>query len=301
VRILVLGNATADFGYPVEHLPRPGETILARGQSIEAGGKGLNQAVVASRAGGSVTFATAIGDDAEGALIRAYLIEQGLDSPAQRVAHGMTDRSIICTERSGQNMIVSTDRQAKSITLDDVHGLLHSLRRGDILLMQGNLSRETTRDSLAAAAAMGARAILNPAPISWDFSDLVKWAHILVVNEVEAETLSGVPAPEAAAEMLQQRGAATVIVTLGAAGALLRTETACLVPAPDTHAVDTAGAGDVFVGVLAAAIADGETVQEACGWAVRAASLSVTRPGTSGAFPTARELQHLRRSRVTSA
>ncbi len=297
----MLGNATADYGYQVERLPRPGETVLADGQSVEPGGKGLNQAVVAARAGASVTFATAIGDDADGAMIRAYLADEGLASSAQRMTRGPTDRSILCTERGGQNFIVSTDRQAKSIMIDDARDLLTALRPGDILLMQGNLSRETTGDALQAAEAAGVRTILNPAPITWDFSAVLKWSRILVVNEVEAETLSGAAEPETAAAILRRRGAGTVIVTLGAAGALLAAETACLIPAPDVQAVDTAGAGDVFVGVLAAAIAEREDVSEACGWAIRAASLSVTRPGTSGAFPTARELQQLRRAPGRSA
>ena len=275
----------------------PGETILARGQTLEPGGKGLNQAVVASRAGAHITFATAIGDDAEGALIRALLRDQGLGSAAQHVRDAPTDRSIICTDRRGENIIVSTDGLAKSITVEEVRPLLQSLASGDILLMQGNLSLETTRDSLAAAAAAGARVILNPAPIDWDYTGLLQWVHVLVLNEVEAETLSGVRASERAAEILQARGAGTVIVTLGAAGALLGTETALVVPAPAVDVVDTAGAGDVFVGVLAASLSEGTTLREACDWAVHAASLSVTRPGTSGSFPTARELHELRRSR----
>jgi ribokinase len=293
-RLLVIGNATADFGYAVECLPRRGETILAQGQSLEPGGKGLNQAVAAVRAGADVTFATAIGDDAEATMLRAFLAAEGLDSPAVRSMNGATDRSIVCTELSGENLIVSTDHKAKSIGFDDVRILLHSLRRDDMLLMQGNLSRATTRESLSVAAAAGARVVLNPAPIAWDFARLLQWAQVLVVNEIEAETLSGIAEPEAGAAALQLGGAGAVVVTLGASGALLRTGVVRAIAAPAVHAVDTAGAGDVFVGVLAASLLDGDTLDEACGWAVRAASLSVTRRGTSSSFPTALELRYLR-------
>jgi ribokinase len=251
----------------------------------------LNQAIVAARAGANVEFVTALGDDENAARIGVRLEAEGLTSKLQILCHGQTDRSIILVGQDGENMIVSTDRQAKSLRLDDMRDALDRLTQGDLLLMQGNLSQVVTEGAFTAAREAGALCMLNPAPITWSYDALLPLVDVLVVNEVEALMLTGMVDPDRAASQLRARGCDAVIVTLGAAGALLRSAGSCAdLPAPPVEACDTTGAGDVFVGVLGAALADGVALESACRWAIRAASLSVTRPGTSESFPSRAEL-----------
>ncbi len=162
--------------------------------------------------------------------------------------------------------------------------------------MQGNLSRTTTEACLIEARRRGARTLLNPAPIAFDYAGLWPLVDVAIVNEVESRVLGAIEAHDQAARRLLELGAGAAIVTLGAAGALVVTRDAARpVPAPTVAVVDTAGAGDVFCGVFAAALAGGRGLPDAVPLAVAAASLAVTRRGTSSAFPSAAELAALER------
>ncbi|MFO1056119.1 MAG: ribokinase [Dongiaceae bacterium] len=296
----VVGNAVLDITFELDRLPQPGETLLARARRTDVGGKGLNQAIVARRAGGTVRFAAAVGRDAEAALIGERMAAEGLAADGLLVGPGPTDQSIIHLDRAGENMIVSTAAQARGLTAAALLPRLEGLGPADLLLMQGNLTRAATEACLRRARAAGARTLLNPAPIDWDYGGLWPLVDLAIVNEGEACRLGGVDDPLAAARGLGAGGAGAVVVTLGPRGAvLLRGSAAERFPAPAVTAVDTAGAGDVFCGVLAAALSPGipegpMPMRDAVAWAVAAASLSVTRPGTSSAFPAAAELARLR-------
>ena len=289
--LLVVGNATVDVSFELEALPRPGETLLARGRMVDAGGKGLNQAVVARRAGAEVIYVAAIGDDPEADFIHARLAAEGLPGADLLCRSGPTDQSIIYLDRHGENMIVSTADRARSLTGAQVSERFERLGRGDLLLLQGNLARATTEDCLARGRASGMFTLLNPAPIDYPYAGLWPLVDLAVVNDVEAATLGGDGAPAESARRLLFAGAGAVVATLGPKGALIvegaRTTS---VPAATVAVVDTAGAGDVFCGVLAAALSEGRPLPDAVAWAVAAASLSVTRRGTSSAFPTPAEL-----------
>jgi ribokinase len=290
--VLVIGNATVDFSFEVDHLPAPGETLLAHSRLIDAGGKGLNQAVVARRAGATVVYLAAVGTDANAQVIRNRLAAEGLDDQLL-VRDGPTDQSIIYLAPGGENMIVSTADRAAPVRRTAL--ALETLVRG-CAFMQGNLGRETTRSCLAAGRRRGARIVLNPAPIAFDYGDLWSCVDVAVVNLVECRGLGGKDDPVEAARRLIATGAAAVVVTLGKQGALAVTSEAVrAAPAPIVAAVDATGAGDVFCGVLVAALADGDSLADAVPSAVAAASLSVTRRGTSSAFPSAAELAALRR------
>jgi ribokinase len=292
--ILVIGNATVDLSFEVDHLPEPGETLLARSRLVDAGGKGLNQAIVAHRAGAAVTYVAAIGDDADGQIICRRLLDEEMDLAHLRIREGATDQSIIYLDPQGENAIVSTAAMATSLGAADAAAPLDALQNGDLLLMQGNLSRTTTEACLIEARRRGARTLLNPAPIAFDYAGLWPIVDVAIVNEVESRVLGGIEPHDAAARRLLALGAGAVIVTLGAAGALVVTRDGVRpVPAPTVTVVDTAGAGDVFCGVLAAALARGRSLADAVPLAVTAASLAVTRRGTSSAFPSAAELAAL--------
>lgn len=285
-RVLVLGNATVDVVQRVDRLPRPGETRLGSAPRRCAGGKGLNQAVVAARAGAEVALVAAIGRDADGAFLRAAVAGEPL--AAQWIeAEAPTDASSIWVAADGENMILSSAGCAASIDASRADAALARIGRGDWLLLQGNLAAEVTRRAATAARARGAAVVFNPSPITEAPAAILSIADVVVVNEIEAATLGGAAAIGAA-------GAQAVLLTRGAAGATLQVAgNAVPVAAPRVAAIDTAGAGDVVVGTLVALLSRGLPPERAAGLAVRAASLSVTREGTHPAFPTPEEFATL--------
>jgi ribokinase len=293
--VVVIGNAVVDVVYRVERLPRSGETVLARERTVEVGGKGLNQAIVARRAGAEVRFCAGVGGDPGAAMIRACLEADRLSTAWLISVPCATDESIIYVAGSGENCIASTDEAAKHLTPAYTEGVLAGVAPGDVLLLQGNLSREVTGTCLARARTAAATTILNPAPVAFDYIGLWPMVDIVVLNQAEAELLTGEVESDLATAVLHRRGASKVVLTLGPEGALVRGEPELPqhVPAPAVTAVDTTGAGDVAVGVVAAGIDRGLPLMPAVRWAVAAASHKVTRRGTSSGLPTSVELAAL--------
>jgi ribokinase len=284
--ILVIGNAVTDLSYPVQAVARAGETVLATGPVLDVGGKGLNQAVMARRAGSQVRLLAVIGSDAHGERIEQQLRAEGIDAANLLRREGLSDHSIIQVGRDGENAIISVTSMARSLGRDQTEPLLDRLGPADSLLLQGNLTREVTEACLIRTRRRAVRSVVNPAPIAFDYQPLWPLIDVAILNQIEATTLTGESAPEAAARRLRAFGVGLVAVTLGRAGALLAHEDRLeRIAATAVTAVDSTGAGDVFSGVFAAGLDQGLTPGTACRWAVAAASRAVTRPGTLRAFP----------------
>jgi ribokinase len=206
-----------------------------------------------------------------------------------------TDESLIFVSPSGENAIVSICDAAQSLSVEEALEVIGELRGGDLLLMQGNLSRSTTFSAFEAARAAKLRTLVNPAPIAFDYGGLWPMIDFALVNEVEAAVLGGSGEVERAELKLLSFGCRNVVVTLGAAGARLYNAGGVdHVRAPVVEAINTTGAGDVVCGVFSAGIEQGLSSYNALSWAVAAASLSVTRRGTGASFPTREELGKLR-------
>jgi ribokinase len=287
----VVGNACIDTTFQVERLPLGGDTINADGSSDGFGGKGLNQAIAASRAGADVRFSAAIGQDADGERIAARLVLEGLITEGLVRLPLPTDRSAIIVDRHGENMIVSAVDCARAFDPLAATDLADRLAPGDIVVLQGNLRSDITAAVVALARQQAARVVFNASPLAESPAAWPGVVDVLVVNRHEAATLSGLPSPNAAAPALRASGAETVIITLGGDGALIcDSEGERSLPAAPVIAIDTSGAGDVFCGVLAAALARGLGIVEAATVANRAAAIAVTRRGTLASCPTSHEL-----------
>jgi ribokinase len=295
--IRVVGNVAIDTTLRVERFPLPGETVAALGSHEDLGGKGANQAIVIARTGCAVSLAAAVGaKDLAG--IAARLVAESVDARCLWPFDGPTDRSSIYVDAAGENTIVSVTAAARSY--DPVAaGALGGVAPGDTVLCQGNLRPEAIIATLRAARAAGAATVLNPSPI-FDVKDF-DWAlaDLVIANRVEAEALTGEREPSAAAAALRAAGAGAVVVTLGRDGAMLAGEETVTIAAPPVAAVDTAGAGDVFCGMLVAGRAMGRDFAAAMANAAAGAALSVTRPGVAASFPTAAEMQWLMAGRAT--
>jgi len=284
-RVCVVGNAALDLSLRVEHLPVAGETSLAVETLYDLGGKGANQAVVVARAGTPTQLFAAIGQDAEGDRIVAQLSAEGIDTSHMMRVPYPTDLSIITVDARGENTIV-TRNEAAARYHPEPRSIVDATRAGDWIALQGNLSADFTAQMLRAAR-LGARCtLLNPGPVGFDCVPLLGDVDVLVVNRVEASTLSAHDDPARAAEVLQHAGAREVCVTLGAEGVLWCNERGTQhLPAVRATAIDTVGAGDAFCGTLLAAFGHGLAMPSALRWAQAIAAVVVTRRGAQASFP----------------
>ena len=290
--VCVLGSINWDMFAHVADLPRPGETILSHGLAQSPGGKGLNQAVAAARFGAPTRMIGALGKDAVGDQLRAFIREAGIDDSAIRTFdNAPTGQAFICLADHGENLIVVTSGS---------NGLVDAAAAGAVPDARVFLTQfETPLPAIAAffRAARGTK-ILNAAPALMEGRHLLALADILIVNETELERFSGHVVRDAADAAPAARslltGAQTVIVTLGAEGALA-VDAKAEIPVPGRNAkvVDTVGAGDCFCGVLAAALAQGAGLADAMRLANAAASIAVTRPGAAMSMPTRDEVMAL--------
>jgi ribokinase len=299
-RIVVVGSSNTDMVVRVSSLPRPGETVTGGTFFTARGGKGANQAVAAARAGGSVVLIACVGDDALGEETLAALSAEGIAvDDVRRTAGAPTGVALIFVDERGENSIAVAPGANALLAPEQVAPCAALLSPGDVLLTQLETPLESVRAAVRAASDAGARVILNPAPARDLPDELLVLVSVLTPNEAEAARLAGVPVGEehgleAAATALLRRGVGAVVITLGAAGAYVATtERRETIPGYRVQARDTTGAGDVFNGALAVALADQMPLGEAVRFANAAAAISVTRDGAQPAAPRRAEILQL--------
>ncbi|GAA4770554.1 ribokinase [Microbacterium gilvum] len=288
-QIVVLGSANMDLVTRQPRLPEPGETMAGTGFATGAGGKGLNQAVAARRAGADVVFIGAVGDDGFGRELRGFLEAEGVAADRLATSDEPTGIAQVSVLDGGENSIVIVAGANGESALAD--GDAAAIAEASALVVQLERPLPLVEKGLSAARAAGVRTVLTPAPVDPAAALLLPLADILVPNESEALALSGETDVEAAARVLSAT-AGTVIVTLGARGSLIARggEIVSRVEARRVEAVDTTGAGDTFVGVLVAWIVDAAELDDAVRAATAAAAIAVTRPGAAPAMPTRAEI-----------
>lgn len=307
-RICVVGSSNIDLTFRMPRLPHPGETLAGQSFQLGFGGKGANQAVMAARLGAHVTMVSRIGRDVFGEQTVHNYQRHGIDaSHVLRDAEQPTGTAAIIVEDSGQNCILLVPGANAVLSPEDVRAAAAVIGEANLLICQLEVPVETTMEAFRIARAAGVRTLLNPAPAAPLPKELLHLTDLCIPNELEAEMLTGqrVTTPEearAAAEILRQRGAGAVLVTLGARGVVLVEDSWEHIAGTPVQAVDASGAGDAFIGSLAVFLLEGLPLRQAAQLANRAAALSVTRPGTQTSFPTRTEiddfLSNLRSSAV---
>jgi ribokinase len=286
MRAHVIGNVALDETIRVDALPKPGASILGVELSRDLGGKGANQAVVLGRAGILCRLVAPVGQDARADEIRAALAREPVEARLLALDGVRSDVSINLMADDGDNAVITTNAAASGLTPAAAVGMLADAASGDLLVLQGNLSADTTRALLAEGKARGMTTAFNPSPLRDFFSGLWPLVDMVFLNEGEADACGGVG-------QLLAVGVGQVALTLGARGArLVSAEGEASVPAAPAEPVDTTGAGDCFMATaLASAALRGVALDaRALTHAARAAALTVSRPGTVQAFPTAAEL-----------
>lgn len=286
-RVLVLGSANMDVVVTAERIPAPGETVTGHDLRHVPGGKGANQARAAALAGLDVAFAGAVGEDAHGAALRAGMVEVGIDVDLLRTVGAPTGTAHITVAGDGENSIVVVPGANAHVTVDDQ--VRTAIAAADVLICQLEVPLPVVAEALGHARAHGTRSVLTPAPVQPLSDDLLADVDVLVANQHEAELLTGIDDPTAAAAALRARGIATVVVTLGGDGAVaVDADGTFRQPARRVPVSDTTGAGDAFVGTLVAGLVRGG-LAAALALATSAAALAVQRPGAA-AMPTLAEV-----------
>jgi ribokinase len=284
--LLVLGSANMDLSLCVDALPGAGQTVLGAEAAFIPGGKGANQAVAAAFAGARVRFAGRVGADPDGEAALAALADSGVDVSLVRTTDlHRTGLAVVLVDRDGNNAIAVSPGANHALTVSDLDRLGAEIRRADVLLMQMELPVDVVLRAVDLAHDAGTPVVLNLAPPAVVPPPTLSRLAVLVVNESEAEFLLAGPLVEwsalrSAASRLRGLGPGAVVVTAGARGAVYDDGSgATHVPAVPVEVVDTAGAGDAFVGTLAASLSRTASVEVAVRLAVRAAAAAVRTRG----------------------
>ncbi len=300
-KILVIGSSNTDMVVYTKHLPAPGETVMGGEFKVFAGGKGANQAVAAARSGAEVAFLGAFGEDSFGAERIADLDREGIDtSRVKRMKDVSSGVALIMVDSHAENIISVAPGANDRLLPSDLDRIEFS-EFGSVVI-QMEIPLETVESAIERAARAGCFTILNPAP-AWPLSKRVlKNVDLLVPNRGELEIVVGTPLPGEdalipSARKILEDGPRNLVVTLGSKGSLLvEPKGTCRIDARPVKAVDTTGAGDCFIGSLAAALSLENSLREAVEYATAAAALSVQRSGAQNSMPWLKEVEAFRAS-----
>jgi ribokinase len=299
-RIGVIGSTNMDLTTTVERMPVWGETVLARHFETSFGGKGANQAVAAAKLGAEVVMVSDLGDDTLGDSALKNFESYGINTlHVRRIPNQSTGTAtILIDQSSGDNAILIVAGANGDLSSADVDAASEALKGCNLILLQLEIQLETAYAAIRFARKNGVRTVLNPAPARRNLDmEIVTQASFLIPNETELAIMTDMPVASeaelsAAAQSLVEKGVETVIVTLGARGALIATpEGARRIEPVKVEAIDTTGAGDAFIGSFARYLAAGLSLDAALAEATRYSAFSVTRRGAQKSFATEAEFE----------
>ncbi len=298
VKIIVVGSINMDVVNRVIDLPKPGETIQGLETHYNPGGKGANQAVAASKAGAEVMMIGAVGNDAFGPELISTLEGFGVNTKYILEKETNSGMAFITIDRTGENHIILSEGANGKLSIEDMVQVDAVWSDVSAVLLQNEISWETTEFMIQEVNKKGVRVYINPAPAVKLSDDLLAQIHTLVLNETEAEFLTGrsVETKEQAmsiVELFIDKGVRKVILTLGKNGSICMDQSKQLyqTPAFKVDVVDTTAAGDTFIGAYAVAFESGMSAQDSLTFASAAAALTVTRKGAQQSIPNQQEIQ----------
>jgi ribokinase len=284
VTLFNLGSINIDNFYRVPHMPAPGETLAAEEHSVGLGGKGANQSVASARAGAQVRHIGAVGP--EGDWCVKSLTQAGVDTRHITRTKVATGHANILIDPMGENQIILYPGANRAFSQDHVAEALSDAGPGDTLILQNETT--VTVEAATLAKSKGLRVIYSAAPfVADDTKAMLSVTDMLVLNAVEAQQLT-----DALGVGLADLQVPVVLITKGADGAVWMEEgvEVAQVPAFPVTPVDTTGAGDCFIGYVAAGLDQGMLPEEAMRLGSAASAIKVTRFGTADAIPTRDEV-----------
>jgi ribokinase len=297
-QVFVAGSINMDVVATADRHPRIGETVAGKQVLYFPGGKGANQATAAAKLGVATTLIGRVGTDAFGQDLKAFLAAQRIDLRFVKDTPQTHTGTAVITVADADNTIVVVPGANALVTAEDVGA--PALAKGDIAVSQFEIPLTTVSSFFKRARAAGATTILNPAPARAFDAELLDLVDILILNETELGLLAKTELRDGdetarfieAARALQGDRDMIVCVTLGKRGVVaLVNGTPMVVEGRAVTAVDTTGAGDCFVGAVAARLAAGKSIRDALSYANMAASICVQRMGAAPSMPTAAEVE----------
>lgn len=289
MKVLNFGSMNLDYVYQVEHFVLPGETISAKKQTVNCGGKGLNQSLALAKAGAQVYHAGCVGQGGE--MLLKALKEAGVHTDDIHRVDEIQGNAVIQVDKSGQNCILLFGGSNRCVTEEQIKDTLEHFEEGDYLVLQNEIN--LLPHIVNCAYDRGMKIVLNPSPCDdnlkqVDFSK-VAW---LILNEVEALQLTGSEIPEEAWRFLYSKyPGLSMVLTLGEKGSYCFTDDAVLrQQAKEATVVDTTAAGDTFTGYFLASVMEGMELRDCMERASVAAAICVTRPGAGASIPTKDEV-----------
>lgn len=290
--ILVVGSLNTDYVIDVEKIVQPGETVLGHSSEKHFGGKGANQAVALARLGVFVTMVGAVGDDAEGRALKTALDKEEIDTSGIQTLSVPSGKAFIQRTKDDNAIVVAPGaNMAFDFTSDSIN-----LEAYDMVVLQNEIPMDLNRRIIEKAHMLGVKVLYNPAPAKPISDDLLEKVSILVLNETEAHSITGMPVDSEKAintvlESLSKKVEKTVVLTRGAAGVSYvmnhktRHESAYKV-----DPIDTTGSGDATVAGLAYSLGKDKKLNESVDFAQKCGALAATRKGAQPSLPTLKEL-----------
>ncbi|STC75114.1 ribokinase [Corynebacterium minutissimum] len=284
----VVGSINADLVVHTARHPKPGETLLGHGGEITAGGKGANQAVAAALLGAPVTFVGAVGSDAYAAPAMRYLEASGVNLEHVARTDEVTGLAVITVDGQGENTIIVVPGANALVDAPFVTTHSSPITESELVLLQGEIPAEGCAKAIALATG---RVVVNLAPVVKVDPQALLRADPLLANEHEAGLIleqlgfNSEGTPQELAQRLREAGFSSVVMTLGARGALVAEDTLTEIASPQVTPVDTTGAGDAFAGALCARLLKGDSLVEAARYAARVGAFAVTGAGAQASYP----------------
>ncbi len=295
--ITVIGSSNTDMVIISSNLPAPGETIIGGDFLMNPGGKGANQAVAAARLGGDTTFITKTGNDIFGKQAIHTFEKEGIHTEyISTDSNHPSGVALIMVDDKGENCISVALGSNGTLNSQDIDRASTQIKSSELVLMQLEIPLATVEYAAIMANNAGVKVVLNPAPAQELSNELLKSLYLLTPNETEAEMLSGIKVIDnataaMAAAAIKALGVKNVIITMGASGAYVSTDSEeMMIDAPKVQAVDTTAAGDTFNGALVVALAEQSSFVEAVKFANLAASISVTKLGAQASVPYRKDI-----------
>jgi ribokinase len=298
--VLIVGSLNIDLVTYLEKMPEPGETVV--GDRIESfpGGKGLNQAVAAARAGGDVTMVGVLGNDSNSNLLKQVMLDEKINSDHVREIAGICGTAIIEVDKLGRNRIIVIAGANSELKANDVKlELLTKIKSRKVLLSQLESPLSELLSIFKVAKSNDFFTILNPAPARKLDAEFIQFIDLLIPNQFEAEFLTGIKVTDSesaisAGKKLISQGVKSALITLGEDGSMLVTkESSELFQSFKVKAVDTTAAGDAFCGAIAVALSEEFDLKTAIRFASAAGALSVQFEGATTSLPTRQEIEKL--------
>lgn len=291
-KILVVGSLNMDQVTKVHHTPKVGETVVGNGLELIAGGKGANQAVAMGKLGADVTMIGMVGTDDFASQLLDNLKQMGVTDKVMKTDKASTGTALIMVNESADNSIVVIagangllkPDMIKPSWFDDI----------DIVVLQLEIPLDTVAEIIKQAKARNIYTVLNPSPATHLDEDLLKDVDLLVVNETEFESLSGIAfeAEESLDKGYEKLKVKELVVTLGTKGSWYYDKASkYYVPALKVEAIDTTAAGDSYMGALVCEISKGVLINEAMEFATKVAAYTVTKLGAQSSLPTLEDLK----------